>query len=89
MTPKEKAEELINSFKHYAYYPKTNDDDVFVEKLNQNAKHCALICVDEIIKSDPINPRKNSPFEVTHQMVKEAVNYWKEVANEIAKHKHL
>jgi hypothetical protein len=50
ITPKEKAQELIQDFKRFAYYPQTKDDDVFVEKLNANAKHCATICVDEIIK---------------------------------------
>ena len=50
MTPKEKAEELVYKFKKYAYYPKTDDDELFVNELNKNAKQCALIAVDEILK---------------------------------------
>ena len=50
MTPKEKAEELVREFKKYAYYPKTKDDEIFVNELKTNAKQCALIAVTEIIK---------------------------------------
>jgi hypothetical protein len=48
MTPKEKAEELVHKFKKYSYYPTTNDDVLFVNQLNNNAKQCALIAVGEI-----------------------------------------
>ena len=48
MTPKEKAEELVHKFKKYSYYPTTNDDVLFVNELNNNAKQCALIAVSEI-----------------------------------------
>ena len=72
MTPREKAEELVYKFKKYAYYPKTDDDELFVNQLNKNAKECALIAVDEIIDllSHDINP---------------LVNYWFEVKSEIEK----
>lgn len=43
MTPKEKAEELVDKFINTFY--KTQD---FVWK--STAKHCALIAVDELIK---------------------------------------
>jgi hypothetical protein len=52
MTPKEKAEELVREFKKYAYYPKTKDDEIFVNELKTNAKQCALIAVDEILNLD-------------------------------------
>ena len=42
MTPKEKAKELVNSFRDYAQgYP---------ENETYNAKKCALICVYEMMK---------------------------------------
>jgi hypothetical protein len=50
MTPKEKAEELVHKFKKYSYYPTTNDDVLFVNQLNYNAKQCALIAVDQILE---------------------------------------
>ena len=43
--PQEKAEELVYKFKKYAYYPKTDDDELFVNELNKNAKQCALLAV--------------------------------------------
>jgi hypothetical protein len=50
MTPKEKAIELISKLKPFADY---QEDDCFnqIEKMLINAKHCALIAVDEIIES--------------------------------------
>ena len=50
MTPKEKAEELVHKFKKYSYYPKTNNDMLFVNELNNNAKQCALIAVEQILE---------------------------------------
>jgi hypothetical protein len=49
MTPKEKAEELVNKF-----YSKVDEERLLVNKYWSNAKFCALIAVDEIINS--INP---------------------------------
>jgi hypothetical protein len=49
MTPKQKAEELVKNFSSYVDY---QEDDCFSEKEKMmiNAKHCALIAVDEIVK---------------------------------------
>jgi len=44
MTPKEKARELVDSFKPYSDW---NGFDLQIELLN--AKQCALIAVDEIL----------------------------------------
>jgi hypothetical protein len=71
MTPQEKAKELVREFKKYAYYPKTKDDEIFVDKLKTNAKQCALIAVDEIIKQSMDNEYSE--------------RYWKEVKQEIEK----
>jgi hypothetical protein len=55
MTPKEKAKDLVEKFKKYSYYPKTDDDEVFINQLSKNAKQCALIAVDEILDKDGYN----------------------------------
>ena len=71
MTPKEKAEELVNKFMDYAdAVPEDYDwmDPVSHcdEKQLTSAKQCALIAVDEIIS-----------------LVGRYSNYWQEVRNEI------
>ncbi len=67
MTPKEKAKEL---FDKYATYVVMWTGGIEVE--NQNCKQCALIVVDEIIKSldDVLHP---NPFG----------QYWNKVKQEI------
>ena len=67
MTPKEKAQEL---FDKYATYVVMWTGGIEVE--NQNCKQCALIAVDEIIKSldDVLHP---NPFG----------QYWVKVKQEI------
>jgi hypothetical protein len=50
MEHKEHAEELVHKFKKYAYYPKTDNDMLFVNELNNNAKQCALIAVEQILE---------------------------------------
>jgi hypothetical protein len=72
MTPKEKAEVFVHKFKIYSYYPKTNDDLLFVNELNKNAKQCALIAVDEILNA------------VT-AIADKRYDYWKEVKQELEK----
>jgi len=67
MTPKEKAKELCDK---YATYVVMWTGGIEVE--NQNCKQCALIAVDEIIKSldDVLHP---NPFG----------QYWNKVKQEI------
>ena len=67
MTPKEKAKELVDRFKKL--------DTTFdgVDVLCHEAKQCALICVDEILKTHP-----NSNFMPI-------INEWNEVKKEIQK----
>jgi hypothetical protein len=76
MTPKEKAEELVYKFKKYSYYPKTNNDMLFVNELNNNAKQCALIAVDEIL--DLI-------ITIYDYDREELDPYWKQIKQEIEK----
>jgi hypothetical protein len=72
MTPKEKAEELKINFKKYAYYPKTKDDELFVKQINENAKQCVLIAVDEILNEYWSHDTKRR-------------DWWQEVKQEIEK----
>ena len=64
MTPKEKAEELVNKMWVYSL-PNANGSW-------NNAKQCALIAVDEIIYllSHDINPLVNYWFEVKQEIEK-------------------
>ena len=48
------------------------------EILNDLAKHCALISVDEIIK-------ENDMFDRTDGYVQQRIDYWLEVKQEIIK----
>jgi hypothetical protein len=74
MTPKEKATQLCDAFYQklpLEMYVKTNDGDLSWEYNSwKNAKECALIAVDEILKAG--------------QDVDEfADSYWQEVKQEI------
>lgn len=72
MTPKEKAQELINK-----YLPEVRGADRYnynLESMNVFiAKQCALICVDEILN----DTNASSPFE------EQRLKYWNEVKTEI------
>lgn len=79
--PKEKAHELVNKFKEYAdeNYMDNKQQFELNETRNINAKNCALIAVDEIIKSCPIELVGNAgKFTYTE-------DYWQEVKTEIEK----
>jgi hypothetical protein len=66
MTPKEKAIEIYERY----YY---SISDIPEYNLNERAIDCSLICVDEIIKSEPVYPM--GWYSV--------INYWKEVRKEL------
>ena len=69
MTPKEKAEKLVDRFEHETYS--------LVQ--GQLSKQCALIAVDEILKLETINAVN---FNGIYQT---SLWYWQEVKNEIEK----
>lgn len=76
MEHKEHAEELVHKFKKYAYYPKTDNDMLFVNELNNNAKQCALIAADEILDL----------IDTIYDYDREELDpYWKQVKQEIEK----
>ena len=62
MTPKEKAIELYNKFLN-----PSGDTYLYGMLEHESAKECALIAVDEILKTNPYKAR----------------NYWQEVKKEI------
>jgi hypothetical protein len=66
MTPKEKAEELVN--KYLRTYPIYDNPTVVISYTNNEAKICALIAVDEILK-------------VIHTNMED--KYWQNVKQEI------
>ena len=78
MTPKEKAEELLNK-----YYIELKEHKGLYDI--ETAKQCALIAVDEIIKCNPTNPRKWDYVEDYTIMVDAEIQYWQEVKQEIEK----
>jgi hypothetical protein len=73
MTPKEKAIELIDKFKlKHKFF--TNSF------IKTTAKQCALIAVDEIINSSPLEPAHPYDYVIAEQ---EAMEFWQEVKKEI------
>lgn len=86
MTPKEKAKELFDKMMYEIMY---NCQPTLSEMV---AKQCALIAVDEIIKSEPTYP-SNVDWDdagATHQYYyeaqrEEAARYWEQVKQEIEK----
>lgn len=89
MTPKEKAKELVDKF---AMYLRANLR--YDEEANEEAKQCALIAVDEILKSNSnINvfisskdvKYKNKAETEVKSDCKENLKYWQEVKQEIEK----
>jgi hypothetical protein len=69
MTPKEKAEELVDKFRNEI----TSFLGDNMKKIN--AKKCALVAVDELIKIHYL-------LTTTHD-TSPSINYWKEVKKEI------
>jgi hypothetical protein len=73
MKAKEKAIRLVDRFKAdtVIYTWDSNGYEVDIETSLQNAKNCALICVDEIVKNT--------------LQVSQVLDYWQEVKQEIEK----
>jgi hypothetical protein len=70
MTPKEKALDIYHKM-HY------QNQIVSIE-----AKQCALIAVDEIINSSPLEPAHPYDYVIAEQ---EAMEFWTKVKEEIEK----
>jgi hypothetical protein len=81
MTPKEKALELVNKYKNASFNCKGCDMpfcDIPCTSLSlYESKHCALICVDEIISYIVINTNQSG---LIRDFKKE---YWETVKQEL------
>ena len=74
MTPKEKAFELAHKFRLLEI--RTSENSHMMISM-ANAKQCALIAVDEILKANP--------YEVNKTDMDSTIEYWQEVKQEIEK----
>lgn len=77
MTPKEKAEELISTFRPYvgSTFRGTYDEDI--ERIN--VKYCAIACMNEIISS----MGKYPDDEMHIDELCGNVEYWQQVKKEL------
>jgi hypothetical protein len=88
MTPKEKAFELV-----YKYYKITKEFEFIkgegLVPYYGSAKQCALIAVDEILESSPLEPNDSPEWLQPEDWFPDAniyaEKYWKEVKTEIEK----
>ena len=76
MTPKQKAEELVDKFISYSYYSDGNNSMERNYQQKDNAKECASIAVDEILSMGIMSD--SGHFRM-------AKSYWEEVKQEIEK----
>jgi hypothetical protein len=80
MTPKEKAEELVEKFKFETKRSEIINDillgDISVIFKHYKAKQCAIIAADEIINSIVITDLTTAEYHF---------NYWEKVKQEIEK----
>lgn len=84
MTPKEKAQELVDKFR-------TEILSFLGDRIkDQNAKRCALVAVDEILNSSPLEPNFadwddcGGEFRYWYDAQKtHAFYFWKEVKQEL------
>jgi hypothetical protein len=86
MTPKEKAEKLVNKFMDYAdAVPEDYDWMDPVSHCNKkqlrSAKQCALIAVDEILSAINVNTGNAAQG----RLIQSLNNYWEQVKQEIEK----
>ena len=80
MTPKEKAEELVNKM----YYSRRYDDteNYIPDRAWEHAKQCALTAVDEIFEFMKMDDEYTETLSNANSIW---VNYWVEVKQEIEK----
>ena len=85
MTPKEKAQELVDKYKDIdieisSEYKGYGDGADYLLMDNGDAKQCALIAVNEIIEIEPYKRRFRLFDKVRFD---DQTQYWKEVKEEI------
>jgi hypothetical protein len=75
MTPKEKAKELVDTYKFVLWSEDTQcGEEILCTGI---AKRCALIAVDEILDVDY--------FDMSEEHFENIMEYWEQVKNEIQK----
>ena len=86
MTPKEKAKELVDKFLSKIPFADTNVYKDWKKEMNDKAKQCALIAVDEIIDFENriVEQLKKITEDANGKFTCES-KYWKEVKTEIEK----
>jgi hypothetical protein len=77
MTPKEKAKELVDTFKPNVYIGACEDDDELMELYH--SKQCALIAVDEMIEEIKLL------LFINYTLLNDRLTYWQQVKQEIEK----
>ena len=75
MTPKEKAEDLFGTYRYALSLPNAP----LGQHKDNIAKQCALIAIDEIIKSNP----HDDLFKLSD--IPTSMNYWEQIKQEIKK----
>ncbi len=85
MTPKEKALIIFHSFEEYVESKDTTDNVTITDfKLKkENQKQCALICVDEILKTKPTSLNDKINPTVYFFGNNQTEKYWQSVKSEI------
>lgn len=87
MTPKEYAKQLIEKFEDFAFYSGKETQECNVV---WNAKQCALIAVEEILNSRPLDPNYvdwddcGTAHQYWYEAQKEeALEFWNDVKSEL------
>ena len=89
MNEKHKAKELIEKYLDVLNCHEHDNNEGFISAsdIELLAKQCAIICVDEILKVDPLSPSpmtgKTTTVETYKGWEKKAYDYWKRVKTEI------
>ena len=76
MTSKEKAEEI-----YWTYYQLVTD----CQCPEERAKRCALVHIEGIIEAKPLEPIEDGYYELTQDIVDDAIQFWQSVKEEMKK----
>jgi hypothetical protein len=89
MTPQEKAEQMVGKFSILINYdfvtdlkwhdPNSEDRN---RRVKKDAKKCALVAVDEILKASPSKPIESDNGSYSSDII-ESIEYWQQVKQEI------
>lgn len=82
MTPKEKANELVKKLINHSLKESVIENGELYYTQVPSAKQCAIICVDEILETNPFI-RLNGGMGESIYKIKEATTYWQSVKQEI------